>query len=226
AIHPDLPPSHVCHLALDESSPAAVGSPDRDLLARIGERSVLLVGRMLSAERHKGHDELLDAWSDVLARIPAAQLVIAGQGDDVPRYRAKAEALGIERQVIFTGRVSEATLHALYDRVAAYAMPARAEGFGLVYLEAMSHRLPVLASTADAASEIVVDGETGFLIHPDDRAALLDRLVRLLEDGSLRRRLGDAGHARWRAQFSYQRFQTRLEAILCPIRMQDPSFRR
>ena len=60
-------------------------------------------------------------------------------------------------------------------------MPSRAEGFGLVYLEAMSHRLPVLASTVDAASEIVVDGETGFLIDPDSRASLVDRLVTLLE---------------------------------------------
>jgi glycosyltransferase involved in cell wall biosynthesis len=82
--------------------------------------------------------------------------------------------------------VSEATLHALYQRAAAYAMPASAEGFGLVYLEAMSHRLPVIASTADAAREIVVDGETGFLIAPDDRAALANRVVTLLTDESLR----------------------------------------
>ena len=96
-------------------------------------------------------------------------------------------------------------------------MPARAEGFGLVYLEAMSHRLPVLASTADAATEIVVDGETGFLIDPDNRQMLVDRLVTLLDDGALRRRFGDAGYARWRAQFSYDRFQARLGEILRPL---------
>jgi glycosyltransferase involved in cell wall biosynthesis len=217
AMHPDLPAIHVCHLALDEQTPSDADGLDRALLARMSDRSVLLVGRMVSAERHKGHDELLDAWSDVLARVPSAQLVIAGQGDDVPRYRAKARDLGIDAHVLFAGRVSEATLHALYERATVYAMPARAEGFGLVYLEAMSHRLPVLASTADAAPEIVVDQETGFLIAPDDRAALVDRLVRLLEDEPLRRRLGDAGYARWRSQFSYARFQARLEEILRPL---------
>jgi phosphatidylinositol alpha-1,6-mannosyltransferase len=143
--------------------------------------------------------------------------LIAGQGDDVPRYRAKARDLGIDRHVLFAGRVSEATLHALYQRAPAYAMPASAEGFGLVYLDAMSHRLPVIASTADAAREIVVDGETGFLIAPNDRAALADRLVKLLEDEPLRRRFGDAGYIRWRTQFSYARFQARLEEILRPL---------
>jgi phosphatidyl-myo-inositol dimannoside synthase len=217
AMHPDLPAIHVCHLALDEQTPRDTDDLDRALLARMSDRSVLLVGRMVSAERHKGHDELLDTWRDVLARVPSAQLVIAGQGDDVTRYQTKARDLGIDPHVLFAGRVSEATLHALYERAAVYAMPARAEGFGLVYLEAMSHRLPVLASTADAAPEIVVDAETGFLIAPDDRHALVDRLVRLLEDEPLRRRLGDAGYARWRAQFSYARFQTRLEEILRPL---------
>jgi len=181
------------------------------------DRSVLLVGRMASAERHKGHDQLLDVWNDVLGSVPSAQLLIAGQGDDLPRYRAKARDLGIDRHVLFAGRVSEATLHALYQRAAAYAMPASAEGFGLVYLEAMSHRLPVIASTADAAGEIVVDGGTGFLITPDDRSALVDRLVTLLTDESLRKRLGNAGYARWRTQFSYARFQARLEEILRPL---------
>jgi phosphatidylinositol alpha-1,6-mannosyltransferase len=224
AMHPDLPAIHICHLALDEQGPPATDL-DRALLARMTDRSVLLVGRMVSAERHKGHDQLLDVWSDVLGKVPSAQLVIAGQGDDVSRYQAKARDLGIDRHVLFAGSVSEATLHALYDRAAAYAMPATAEGFGLVYLEAMSHRLPVIASTADAAREIVVDTETGFLIAPDDRHALVDRLVRLLEDEPLRRRLGDTGYARWRAQFSYTRFQARLEEILQPLRAGDHSLR-
>jgi phosphatidyl-myo-inositol dimannoside synthase len=217
AIHPDLPPIHVCHLALDEQPLPAGEAPDLDLLAKVSGASVLIVGRMVRAERHKGHDELLEAWQEVLSRVPSAQLVIAGQGDDLERYRAKAKERSIAGQVLFAGRVSEATLHALYERAAVYAMPARAEGFGLVYLEAMSHRLPVLASTADAASEIVVDGETGLLIDPDNRAMLVDRLVTLLNDQSLRRRLGDAGYTRWRGQFSYARFQSRLEEILRPL---------
>jgi phosphatidyl-myo-inositol dimannoside synthase len=217
ALHPDLPPIHVCHLALDEQPLASGDAPDPGVLAKIGEHSVLLVGRMVSAERHKGHDQLLDVWREIVARVPSAQLVIAGQGDDLPRYQSKALDLGIAGHVLFAGRVSEATLHALYERAAAFAMPSRAEGFGLVYLEAMSHRLPVLASTVDAASEIVVDGETGFLIDPDQRKTLADRLIVLLTDQSRRQRMGNAGYARWREHFSYTRFQSRLQDILRPL---------
>jgi glycosyltransferase involved in cell wall biosynthesis len=214
SFHPDLPQIHVCHLALDQQPAGDDGDQDRDLVRRVAERSVLIVGRMVSVERHKGHDQLLEVWSDVVSRVPSAQLVVAGQGDDAARFQRKARELGVDRSVLFTGKVSESTLHALYERAAVFAMPSRAEGFGLVYLEAMSHRLPVIASTVDAASEIVVDGETGFLIDPDDRGALADRLVRLLEDASVRRRFGQAGYARWQARFSYERFQARLSEIL------------
>src|SRR5262245_44200209 len=178
SFHPDLPQIHVCHLALDEQPAVEPGEHDRQLLRKVGERSVLIVGRIVRAEGHKGHDQLLEVWWDVGSRGPTAQLVIAGQGDDAARLQSKARELGVDRSVLLTGKVGESTLHALYDRAAVFAMPSRAEGFGLVYLEAMSHRLPVVASTADAASEIVVDGKTGFLIDPDDRAALVDRLVR------------------------------------------------
>src|SRR4029453_13165372 len=100
AIHPDLPPIRVCHLALDEQPLPAGEVPDRGVLEKMSDASVLLVGRMVSAERHKGHDQLLEAWPEVLARVPSAQLVIAGQGDDLARYQAKAQALGIDRQVL------------------------------------------------------------------------------------------------------------------------------
>ncbi len=216
-LHPDLPPIHVCHLALDEQPLAAGEAPDPDLLAKVGGTSVLLVGRMVSAERHKGHDQLLEVWREVVTRVPSAQLVIAGQGDDLPRYQAKARELGVEQHVLFTGRVGEGTLHALYEKAAAFAMPSRAEGFGLVYLEAMSHRLPVLASTADAACEIVVDGETGFLVDPDQRKTLAERLIALLTDETRRQQMGNAGYARWREQFSYARFEARLSDILRPF---------
>ena len=69
--------------------------------------------------------------------------------------------------MLFTGWVNEETLAAVYGRVAVYAMPSDGEGFGLVFLEAMKHRLPCIASTTDATREMVVDGQTGFLVNQD-----------------------------------------------------------
>ena len=71
--------------------------------------AVLVVARMDAAERYKGHDQLLEAWPTVRAQVPGAKLVFAGTGDDVPRYaKAKAQAIGIESDVLFTGFVSAA----------------------------------------------------------------------------------------------------------------------
>ncbi len=91
------------------------------------ELAALIVGRLWSAERGKGHDALLEAWPEVERRCPGAELWIAGEGDDAPRLRAKATALGIARRVRFLGRVSDADLGTLYRRASVYAMPSRQE---------------------------------------------------------------------------------------------------
>lgn len=213
ALHPTIGEVLPCPLALPAekiSSTLPVERLDRDP----GPRAVILVARMLASERYKGHDELMAAWPGVLARVPDARLVFAGEGDDVRRLKSEAKARGIESAVMFTGFVSEAQLTALYRRAAVFAMPSRGEGFGIVYLEAMAERLPCIGSLEDAASEVIVDGETGYLVRQDDREALTERLVRLLTDDSLRRQMGEAGHRRLHERFTYDVFSRRVLSLV------------
>ncbi|HYW08348.1 MAG TPA: glycosyltransferase family 4 protein, partial [Longimicrobium sp.] len=210
--YPDAGPISACPLGLLD--PPAVGRPDGDLLGRVGERSVLIVGRMSAAERYKGHDELIECWPRVLGRVPGAQLVVAGRGDDVDRLRRKAAGAGLAGHVIFPGFVSDATLEALLRRVALFAMPSRGEGFGLVYLQAMRAGLPCVGSTTDAAGDVIAHGETGLLADPADRDALADAIARLLEDAGLRARMGGAGERRFRREFTFERFRDRLAPLL------------
>ncbi len=209
---PDLGGTAVVPLALEERQPA--GEADAALLDRLGRGFLLLAGRMASGERYKGHDQLLEALPGLLAAHPGARLVIAGDGDDRARLEAKAAALGLGDAAAFTGFVSEATLAELYRRCAAFVMPSRGEGFGLVYLEAMRAARPVLAARGSAAEEIVREGETGLLVDPDDRSELTDALSLLLSDSERARCMGEAGHARWRAEFGIERFRERLEPLL------------
>lgn len=209
AAHPDAGNVVAVPLGL-EAEPSTHGTPDRELLARVEPRSVLIVGRMEPLERYKGHDELLEAWPRVLARLPDAQLVVAGSGSDVGRLRGKAEALGVARRVLWAGFVDDATLSALYRAVAVFAMPSRREGFGLVYLEAMRAGLPCIGATEDAAGEIIRDGQTGFVIPQRDLDALAARITSLLADAALRRLLGAAGQARYREEFTFAHFRDRL----------------
>lgn len=213
ARHPELGPIAICPLALLDAAPAG-GDVDRELLARVGSESVLILGRMSASERYKGHDELLEAWPAVRQAVPQAQLVIAGGGDDAPRLRAKAHALGLDDAVVFCGRVSEGTKQALLERVTAFAMPSRGEGFGLVYLEAMAASLPCIGSSADAAGDVIVHGETGLLVDPRDARDLAAAVSGLLGNAPLARRMGAAGRQRYTSEFTFARFQERLRGAL------------
>ena len=225
-LHPTIGEVLPCPLALPQEKLSATRPVGR-LECDPGPRAVVLVARMLASERYKGHDELMTAWPDVLARVPDARLVFAGEGDDVARLRGEAKARGIESSVIFTGFASEPQLTALYRRAAVFAMPSRGEGFGIVYLEAMAEQLPCIGSVEDAASEVIVDGETGFLVPQTDREALTDRLVRLLTDDSLRRQMGEAGHRRLHEQFTYAAFSRRVLSLIgSRLETADSSWRR
>ena len=179
-----------------------------------GPHAVVTVGRMIATERYKGHDQLLEAWPAVVAAIPDAHLVCVGEGDDVPRLRAKAVAIGVGARVSFAGFVTEATRQQVYGDAAVFAMPSRREGFGLVYLEAMASGLPCVASVHDAAREVVVDGETGYLVSQEDTAGVSGRIVSLLRDEARRRAMGEAGRRRVAAQFTFDAFTARFEERL------------
>jgi phosphatidylinositol alpha-1,6-mannosyltransferase len=157
---------------------------------------------------------LIAAWPRVVSRIPDAQLVVAGAGDDAARLKQKAARGGAGTNILFTGFVSRATLDTLYRRAALFALPSRSEGFGLVYLEAMTHRLACVGSVHDAAREVIVDGQTGQLVQQDDIDGLADTIAALLLDEPRRRRMGEAGHERLMKEFSVDRFSDRLCALL------------
>jgi phosphatidylinositol alpha-1,6-mannosyltransferase len=213
ATHPDIGPIIDCPLALLPDAPSPT-SFEHAMLHQIHENSVLIVGRMSSAERYKGHDELLECWSTVLAQVPNAQLVIAGQGDDVTRLRDKATSLGVANNVLFLGFVPDGTLAALRERVAIFALPSRGEGFGLVYLEAMRAGLPCVGGMHDAAADVIANGETGVLIDPKDGRSLSSAIVTLLRSPDLRARFGAAGKLRFVREFTFDRYSERLAPIL------------
>jgi glycogen(starch) synthase len=80
--------------------------------------------------------------------------------------------------------------------------PSRYESFGLIYVEAMSHALPVIGCLAGGVPEVVTHGSTGLLVAPGDAGALADAMIRLARDAGLRARMGRAGRADFLARFS------------------------
>ena len=207
--HPGIGPVVPCPLALLDA-----GIPVTDEAIKQSEPTVLMVGRMASTERYKGHDEMLEAWPKVVAAVPGARLVIAGGGDDLPRLRQKAREHGVDESVRFSGFIDRQALEECYRRAAVFALPSRGEGFGLVYLEAMAHSLPCVGSVHDAAREVIIDSATGRLVDQDQTGQLAEALIELLMDEGLRRRLGAAGQRRLASEFSFARFESRLHGAL------------
>jgi phosphatidyl-myo-inositol dimannoside synthase len=219
--NPGIGPIDVCHLALDPAvlgqTPVQGPADPNPFLEQIRPESVLIVGRMLATERHKGHDQMIRAWPRIIREVKGAQLVIVGRGDDVTRLQVCARNAGVDQHVLFTGPVSDRALNGIYRRVGAFAMPSRGEGFGLVYLEAMACALPCIGSTLDAGSEIIRDGETGFLVDPDNEEQLVGSIIRLLKDTELRSRLGQAGFRRQQVTFSVERFAANIDRAIMPL---------
>jgi phosphatidylinositol alpha-1,6-mannosyltransferase len=208
--NPGLGPIEICPLATDIDVAKRAAPVSASALAP----TVLIVGRMLSSERYKGHDQLLEAWPAVIARLPRARLVIAGAGDDLGRLEMKARDLGIRHAIEVTGFVSESQRADLYERAHVFALPSAGEGFGLVYLEAMAHGLPCIGSTVDAAREVITDRGTGYLVDRQDIPMLSARLLELLTDEPRRLAMGASGRAKVAAEFSYRQFSHRLLSLL------------
>ena len=116
--------------------------------------------------------------------------------------------------VQFHGFVSPEKLRQLYREAAVFTMPSRAEGFGFVFLEAMNYGLPVVAGNMDATTEVVIDGQTGYLVDPQDVDAIANRLSLLFSDPDKRRRMGQAGQERVQRQFSLAQFQATLAGYI------------
>ncbi len=154
---------------------------------------------------YKGFDVLLDA----VARLPSVSLLLIGSGECAAALRARASELGIEARVRFAGHADDATLAAAYARAQIFCLPSteRSEAFGIVLLEAMRARLPVVATAIPGSGvEYVVDhGRAGLLAAPADAASLTQALGSLAADAALRERFAAAGHARWQAEFTLAR---------------------
>jgi len=154
--------------------------------------------------RRKGGDLLVEAFRRVRERVPAARLQIVGN----------TEAPG-EPGIEVLGRIDDRKRIAqLYAQASVFCLPSRFEPYGLVLTEAMAYGLPCVSTTVCGIPEIVVHGETGLLVPPDDSAALSTALLQLLEQPSYAAQLGAAGRQRVEQHLNWDRVVDRMSPIL------------
>ena len=181
--------------------PPGVDLPAERLMDRSDRPTIVTVARLRDA--YKGHDVLLDALPRVREDVPDVRWVVVGDGPLRPSLQAEVQRRGLGAVVEFVGAVSDHERDAWLDRAWVFTMPSRTppgsmsgEGFGIVYLEAGAHGVPVLAGNVGGALDAVKHEETGLLVDPTDSAAVAHGLLRLLTDKKLAARFGAAGRER------------------------------
>lgn len=226
---PNLP-IEVCELALDPFRHATANDPqagpDPGCLALpaitgetrpMGNRVILNVARMAGLGRSKGQEVLIRAWPEVCGRFPEAQLLLVGDGPGKPHLLSLARLLpaSVQERIFLPGHLDDQLLDRLYRHSFLFAMPSVGEGFGLVYLEAMSRGKPCLGARADATPGLVKDGVTGLLVDdPFSAGQVAEALGRLLSDPEMAGRFGKTGFELVRSTYQFKHFSERFWACL------------
>jgi glycosyltransferase involved in cell wall biosynthesis len=182
----------------------------------IAERSptVFYVGRLIEK---KGCEYLIRAFSQVLAQVPQAQLVIAGDGPLMPSLQAMAADLKVPAQ--FLGAVSSTVVKQHLDQAQVFCLPSitaqngDAEGLNIVVMEAQAAGVPVVTSARGAVTEGMIHGQTGFAFAEHDHRALANSVVTLLHDPARCAQMGTAARALMVGKFDIRHCTQALEVV-------------
>jgi len=207
-VHHGITPDKFCLIPNGEPAPAPSTLSRESLLAELGlpadTRIIGAVGRLWPQKRIK---DLI--WAADLLKVIRADvhLLIIGDGPERERLERFQRNVRIEDKVHFLGQRSD--VQQMLPHFDVLWLASAYEGLPNVIMEAMSHAVPVVASNISGNRDLVVSGETGFLVPLGDRAGFAKFTNKLLDDAELARRMGEAGRQRIVADFSVERMVAR-----------------
>ncbi len=206
AHNPWLPEAMVCWLGV---------APRAETPATKREPIAVIVGRMDAGERRKGHDVILDAWPAIRAAVPAARLVVAGNGNDRGRLEARAKNERLDG-VEFAGFIPDADRESLYARASLFLFPSQQEGFGLAPVEAAMAGMAVLGLRKTVMEELF-PGDTAALVDAPTPAAIATGAIPLLADPALAAASGARSRQRALEEFLEDHAMDRVSRAFRPL---------
>lgn len=175
---------------------------DRAALYGPGAEDRFLILSLSRLVPRKGMDKAIEAVALVAKTRADIVYAIAGTGPDRPRLEALVAEKGLQKHVRFLGRIEDAALGQIYAEADLFLLPSRssihppdAEGFGIVFLEAAACGTPSIGGDSGGIPDAVLDGKTGFLVDPEDPAAIAEKILLLMSDRKLLRKLGQQARA-------------------------------
>jgi glycosyltransferase involved in cell wall biosynthesis len=172
-----------------------------------------LIGTVGRLHPQKGYDTLLRSMPHVIERFPQVKLMIVGDGFQRKYLEGFCSNLGISEQVIFLGRKAPAEVIGFLKNIDLFVLASNWEGFGIVVLEAMAEAKPVIATNVEGLPEVVEDGQTGFLVPPGQPIELANRIIELLNNRKLSKKMGIEGRKKVEAIFSLNSMISKLEGL-------------
>ena len=182
------------------------------------KRLIISVGRLV---HRKGQDRLIQALPKILDEVPDAHLLLVGEGPHRKELVRIAATVNVETAITFLGRLHLDDLPKHLSIADIFAMPSRdrlagleVEGLGIVYLEASSCALPVIAGKSGGAVDALIDGETGLLVNGESIEEISSACIRLLKERDFSAALGKRGSEWVRDQWSWDRWSAEFQDAL------------
>ena len=142
----------------------------------------------------KGCKYLIEAFSKLYNQYPYVYLTIAGGGKLFQEMKNYSKQIGLNDRINFTGVINHYKVMELMSECDIFAMPSWDEAFGVVYLEAMSLKKPIIACKNEGITDVVNDGVEGMLVTPRDSNSIYEKLIILIENEKLRNDMGERGY--------------------------------
>jgi glycosyltransferase involved in cell wall biosynthesis len=163
-----------------------------------------VVGKIARLFPLKGHDQLMDAAPEIVRRVPNVRFLLVGDGILYDHLRERARAAGILDNFVFAGLIKRERIPEMLSAMDVVVHTSLREGLARVLPQALAMGKPCVSFDIDGAPEVVLDGETGYLVKAYDYETLADRISVLLSDPELRARMGARGRQHvdptWRAE--------------------------
>lgn len=177
----------------------------------------IVIGKIARLFHLKGHEDLVTAAVDVVAANPNVRFLLVGDGILRESLVRRIESLGLARHFVFAGLVRPDEVPPLIGAMDALVHTSYREGLARALPQALIASRPVISYDVDGAREVVLDGQTGFLVPAADTAALAKAMIRLVGDPAMRSEMGREGRGRFTDQFRHQTMTRRIRELYAEV---------
>ena len=176
------------------------------------EFNILSVTRLSKGEESKGIDTMIKTIPLLIVQIPNMKYSVIGKGEDTIRLKQIAKELDVEKYIDFLGFVDD--INAYYQHCDIFSLPSKKEGFGIVYLEAMQYKKPVIGVNFGGPTDVIKHNETGYLCEYDNLNELSNCIFEIFINKSKRIELGTNGYEYFIENFTYKHYKNNLKSML------------